>query len=105
MTFIIKIVSHETLPYPEFKTNPYAVLLTTTMGGHLSWFEVGGTRWHAKPTVNFLNYIAFKTDLSALEPPKADGAVKDDSGAPKKQLLFDPMRRRMHTQGSDYGNQ
>jgi predicted alpha/beta-fold hydrolase len=31
--------------------NPYTVLVTTSLGGHLSWFEGGGEgdRWHAKP--------------------------------------------------------
>lgn len=74
------------------------------MGGHLSWFEVGGTRWHARPTVNFLNYMAFNTDLSSLEPPKGNGAVKDDSGGSKPKLFYDPLRRKMHTEGSDFSN-
>ncbi|KAF2836899.1 AB-hydrolase YheT [Patellaria atrata CBS 101060] len=37
------------IPFDEIKTNPYTVLCTTTLGGHLSWFEVGGGRWFAKP--------------------------------------------------------
>ena len=39
----------EAIPFMEFKQNPYAVLLTTSMGGHLSWFESGGGRWFAEP--------------------------------------------------------
>lgn len=39
----------EALPWEEFKQNPYAVMCTTSLGGHLSWFEWGGGRWHAKP--------------------------------------------------------
>lgn len=37
------------LPYSEAEKNPYAVLCTTSLGGHLGWFEVGGGRWHGKP--------------------------------------------------------
>lgn len=42
------ICVNEAIPYEEFKQNPYAVLCTTSLGGHLSWFQVGGTRWFAK---------------------------------------------------------
>lgn len=43
------------LPYLEAKQNPYTVLCTTSLGGHIGWFEIGGGRWHGKPvsTVNF----------------------------------------------------
>jgi len=99
----LKIVSQEALPYPEFKLNPYTVLCTTSMGGHLSWFEIGGTRWHSKPTVNFLNYMAFKTKPSSTEQPKVNGVVATTS-TPKRRLIFDPTRRRMHTDGSDHQN-
>lgn len=37
------------MPYGEFKANPYTVCLTTSLGGHLAYFEPGGGRWHAKP--------------------------------------------------------
>lgn len=43
------IAMNEAVPYQEFKQNPYAVLCVTSLGGHLSWFEFGGTRWHARP--------------------------------------------------------
>jgi len=43
------IAVKQAFPIEEIKKNPYAVLLTTSMGGHLSWFEVGGGRWFAKP--------------------------------------------------------
>jgi predicted alpha/beta-fold hydrolase len=37
------------LPYPEAAKNPYTVLCTTSLGGHLGWFEMDGGRWHGKP--------------------------------------------------------
>jgi predicted alpha/beta-fold hydrolase len=42
------------LPYLEAKKNPYTVLCTTSLGGHIGWFEIGGGRWHGKPvsTIN-----------------------------------------------------
>lgn len=37
------------VPYQEIRQNPYVVLCTTAVGGHLAWFELGGGRWHWKP--------------------------------------------------------
>lgn len=42
------IAVDEALPRNEFGQNPYGVLCTTSLGGHLSWFELGGGRWFAK---------------------------------------------------------
>ena len=44
-----QIAAKEAIPFGEFKQNPYTVLCTTSMGGHLGWFEIGGGRWFAKP--------------------------------------------------------
>ena len=38
----------EAIPFLEFTRNPYTVLCTTSLGGHLSWFETGGGRWFAR---------------------------------------------------------
>lgn len=43
------VVCDEVLPYEEVKVTPYVILCTTTMGGHLGWFETGGARWFVKP--------------------------------------------------------
>lgn len=45
----IQIAVERAIPYQEFKKNPHTVCLTTSLGGHLAFFEVGGGRWHAKP--------------------------------------------------------
>ena len=43
------IANDEGVPYDEIKQNPWVVLCVTGGGGHLSWFEWGGGRWHSKP--------------------------------------------------------
>lgn len=43
------IACDEAVPYEEIKQNPYVVMCATSGGGHLSWFELGGERWHSKP--------------------------------------------------------
>ncbi|KAG7121830.1 putative esterase like protein [Verticillium longisporum] len=82
------IAVNEAVPYQEFKTNPYTVLCTTSLGGHLSWFEMGGGRWHAKPVVNFLNRMAFDIDLESINHELA-------SGSEVKQPRYLPMVRKM----------
>jgi uncharacterized protein len=42
------IAVDEALPRNEIAQSPYGVLCTTSLGGHLSWFELGGGRWFAK---------------------------------------------------------
>ncbi|KAJ6783781.1 hypothetical protein PWT90_04384 [Aphanocladium album] len=77
------------LPYEEFRQNPNTILLTTSLGGHLCWFETGGSRWLTKPVNNFFNYMAFEADFESLTPTKE--AATDEARA-----NFDPMRRRLH---------
>jgi uncharacterized protein len=43
------IACDEAVPYQEIRQNPYVVMCATNGGGHLSWFESGGGRWHWKP--------------------------------------------------------
>lgn len=42
------IAADEALPRNEVQQNPYGVLCATSLGGHLSWFELGGGRWFAR---------------------------------------------------------
>lgn len=51
------IASSLALPYAEASTNPYTVLCTTSLGGHLGWFEIGGGRWHGKPVRHICSSI------------------------------------------------
>ncbi|KAL2266313.1 hypothetical protein VTJ83DRAFT_5665 [Remersonia thermophila] len=90
------IAVYEAIPFQEFKQNPYTVLLTTSLGGHLSWFEIGGGRWHPRPICNFLNRMVNEIDLDSISPP-ANGQAPKSSQASG----FDPMRRRMRINGSN----
>ncbi|GKT58757.1 alpha/beta fold family protein [Colletotrichum tofieldiae] len=87
------IAVNEAIPYEEFGKNPYTVLCTTSLGGHLCWFEPGGGRWHAKPdqVANFFNHMAFNVDYSQL-PPKTNGAPPTNG---KSEFHFNPVRRKM----------
>lgn len=46
---VTQIAVKEALPFEEVKRNPFTVMCTTSLGGHLSWFESGGGRWYTKP--------------------------------------------------------
>ncbi|OTB05851.1 hypothetical protein M426DRAFT_319536 [Hypoxylon sp. CI-4A] len=87
------IVSYMSLPYAEASTNPYTVLCTTSLGGHLGWFEIGGGRWHGKPICNFLNRMAFEVDLDSINYEINNQRT---SGNSTHGTNFDPMRRKMH---------
>ncbi|KAI1391211.1 AB-hydrolase YheT [Hypoxylon trugodes] len=87
------IASSMALPEAEARHNPWVVLCTTSLGGHLGWFEPNGGRWHGKPISNFLNHMAFEVDLDSID----NGVnVKRTSGVPESGTNFDPMRRKMH---------
>ncbi|RFU73536.1 hydrolase [Trichoderma arundinaceum] len=85
------IAVKEAIPFEEFRQNPNTVLLTTSLGGHLCWFETGGSRWHPRPVCNFLNHMAFKVDLDNLSPLDYPPKEKAFSGSD-----YDPMRRKMN---------
>ncbi|KAK3325755.1 Alpha/Beta hydrolase protein [Apodospora peruviana] len=85
------IAVQEAIPYEEFKANPNTVLCTTSLGGHLSWFEIGGGRWFTRPICNFLQAMASEINLDAIKPI-ANG--KPDA-TPVAQTHFDPLRRKL----------
>lgn len=107
MTNSPQIAVYDAIPFQEFAQNPYTVLVTTSLGGHLSWFEIGGGRWHARPVgislavdfhaqansrqiCNFLGHMATEIDLDSITP-NANGE------ALKTQFVteFDPVRRKL----------
>jgi len=90
------IAVNEGIPYEEFKKNPYAVLCTTSLGGHLSWFEGHGNggRWHAKPAANFLNNMLLNVDLDSLIPRE----VILSPQTIRRQSKFEPLRRKLYVQ-------
>ncbi|GAB7327072.1 hypothetical protein MBLNU13_g10999t1 [Cladosporium sp. NU13] len=93
------IACDEAVPYEEIKQTPYVVMCATSGGGHLSWFEFGGNRWHSKPAVNFLNAMAREVDFDKLELPKMP--FKGPHGGHQSPFAFDPMRRKAYVFDSD----
>ena len=92
------IAADESLPRNEIQQTPYGVLCTTSLGGHLSWFELGGGRWFAKATTAFFQKMANEVDLDNM-PAKLDEALEGRISRPKREPLvpvFDPTRRRLH---------
>lgn len=88
------IAVHEALPFEEFKQNPMTVLLTTSLGGHLSWFESGGGRWFAKPVFSFLTRMAKEVDFDELKGQEHVGRTAADERG-KAPAHFTPMRRKL----------
>ncbi|KAK4242489.1 Alpha/Beta hydrolase protein [Achaetomium macrosporum] len=84
------IAVREAIPFQEFTQNPYTVLLTTSLGGHLSWFEMGGGRWHARPICNFLKHMATEINLDAVTPN-----VNGNQTQTQFNTDFNPMRRKL----------
>lgn len=90
----MKIAVREALPFQEIQQTPYAVLCTTSLGGHLSWFELGGNRWFAKPASKFLMRMA--DDISLEKPAQAaNGHVGEEAKLNETAPKFLPMRRKL----------
>ncbi|KAK2796963.1 hypothetical protein FQN51_008929 [Onygenales sp. PD_10] len=110
------ISAKEALPYAEIRTTPYGVMCTTSWGGHLSWFEYGGTRWFTKPITTFLNKMAteidferpFRVEIEAGEGKdvrevEREAVEKSENEGPGPKPDFVPMRRKMEMPVVVYG--
>ena len=89
------ISADQAIPREEIKKNPYVVLCTTSVGGHLSWFEVGGGRWFSKASVAFLNSMAKEVDGAkwrADAGADANGHLPPGNG---KTAIYEPLRRKL----------
>lgn len=68
------------LPIDESRLNPYVTLITTTIGGHLGWFDFKHNRWYPKPVAGLMkelaNYDLEKDDIKL--PLDADKVWKHD---------------------------
>lgn len=84
----------EALPVQEFQQNPMTVLLTTSLGGHLSWFEIDGGRWFAKPLSNFLIRMAEEIDFDKLKEERQSINTVEDPHT-SASAHFVPMRRKL----------
>ncbi|QPG96850.1 hypothetical protein C2857_005371 [Epichloe festucae Fl1] len=89
------IAVKQALPYEEFKLNPNTVMITTSLGGHLCWFESGGSRWYPKPVCNFLNHLARKVDMDSLTP-STESTVPENSS---HGATYKPMQRKLEVYG------
>lgn len=64
------ITGFRTLPQDEVKQNPYALLITTTIGGHLGWFNVTGRRWYPNPLARLFQQMDAHTWTEKSVPPE-----------------------------------
>ncbi|KAK8200919.1 hypothetical protein M8818_006238 [Zalaria obscura] len=92
------IAVDEAVPYEEFKVNPYTVLCATSMGGHLSWFEIGGGRWFARPATAFLQKMASEVKSRKVDEKNVSSglaAKASDASGFQSPFSFEPTRRKM----------
>lgn len=62
------IVHKDCIPYIESKKNPYTVLATTSLGGHLGWFQPGGKLWYPSVISNFFKTLDINIDYAQGVP-------------------------------------
>jgi len=92
------IVCSEAIPRQEFLQTPYGVLCTTSLGGHLAWFETQkGGRWMARATTAFFEKVAREVDFESYSRGQKlpEGVIRREEREDLKPW-FDPMRRKMH---------
>jgi predicted alpha/beta-fold hydrolase len=91
------ISSKAGLPYGEVRQNPHALLCTTSWGGHLGSFQLGGGRWFAVAATAFLEKMEESVDHEASRKER-QGEVnvgEDMLGQGKKYPIYDPNHRRL----------
>jgi len=49
-----QIACERNLPFREIEKSPW-VVLATTGGGHVGWFETGARRWYVQPVKQYLS--------------------------------------------------
>ncbi|ANB14843.1 putative carboxylic ester hydrolase [Sugiyamaella lignohabitans] len=76
------VVSELGIPYAEAKVNPYTYLVTTSVGGHLGWFEPGGKRWFAGVIADY--FITLDNNVSTVK-----NAVASLDHLPKRKWNVD----------------
>lgn len=74
------VVGSKSLPYSEVKLNPYTFLVTTSVGGHLGWFNLTHNRWYPKPVSQvFAELVKREPVQEGVNLPNAtDGIWKHD---------------------------
>lgn len=107
------IACDEAVPYEEIRATPYVVLVTTSGGGHLSWFEWSGQRWHAKPVCRLrsyfdnadenqiVNYFRAMADVDHSKVEVENAVVKGPYGYHEGPFEFYAMRRKGYARATD----
>ena len=68
------------LPWNEFKSNPYCCLLSTDLGGHLSWLQPNNKSWFVDPVSDFFSNYCEMVD---------SGKPISDGGYEPRDCVFD----------------
>lgn len=67
-------ITGSSLPYVDLKCNPFLIMVTTTMGGHLGWFKSNGTRWYVNPLCKLYHvldqWLLDKSDILPSNLPR-----------------------------------
>ncbi|ANZ74855.1 BA75_03233T0 [Komagataella pastoris] len=64
------IVGSEALPFQECRCNPFTLMLTTSLGGHLAWFQSPTKRWYVRPLALF--FQKFYDTVDTKSQPEID---------------------------------
>lgn len=59
------IVHKDCIPYIESRKNPYTILSTTSLGGHLGWFQRGNSCWLPPVLTKYFKALDENVDYSA----------------------------------------
>lgn len=65
------IVGSESLPIREIESNPYTLLIESSKGGHVAWFDAHGERWYEEPLCRFFSGFHSDVALEGLKPDLA----------------------------------
>lgn len=90
------IAVDEGIPRQEFRVSPYAVLCTTSHGGHLGWFELGGKRWITKAVESFFQRMHREVGSQNFWQNQfpCNGHTMQEKFPGRME--FDPVKRKMH---------
>lgn len=64
------ISSYNSISKTSIKLNPYVMLVSTTIGGHIGWFDITGHRWNSRPTAQLFKELDknWVLDKSRIDP-------------------------------------
>lgn len=64
------VVGSRSVPVTESPLNPYTSTITTTIGGHLGWFNYKHDRWYSKPVAKLMKELSkYEQDASGVPLP------------------------------------